>query len=522
MSAAVHQHTVDDGHVSAEKILRRSLIAPVYEVARKTPLQQACLLSERFGCQVYLKREDLQPVYSFKCRGAHASIRANESQARHSGVITASAGNHAQGVALSASKLGIRATIVMPESTPEIKVDAVRRMQADVILHGEHFDAASAHALKLSEQGGQLFVHPFDDPDVIAGQGTIAIELGQQWPTVPDAIMVPVGGGGLLAGIASVIKCLYPKVRIIGVEPDDAACLTAALSCGKPVELSHVGRFADGAAVKVVGHHSFRLLSDLVDEVITVSADEICAAVRDIYEDTRSLVEPAGALAVAGIKKWLPDQTGMSNVIGINSGANVNFDRLGHFVERSVYGEQNEILLSVEIEETPGSFLRFCKLLGDCRITEFNYRFRSLQAAQVYVGIRMDACTADRGTLISQLRDHGHRVSDLTSSELARFHLRHLVGGIMPLQDQDVSRECFYRFDFPEQPQALMRFLEKLAGRWNISLFHYSNHGAVSTRVFVGFMVPDDDRLAFERFIRGTGYNWCDESNNPDILPFLK
>lgn len=510
--------------ITAADILRMSLQAPVHEVAEVTPLQRADLLSSRLQREVWLKREDLQAVHSFKLRGAHACLSALSPRHRERGVVAASAGNHAQGVALSARRLGLSATIVMPVTTPTIKVDAVRALGAEVMLEGLNYETACQRARAMADHAGRHFVHPFDDPLVIAGQATIGLELCRQWPDPPDAVYVPVGGGGLFAGIGSVLRTLYPDVRLIGVEPEDAACLRAALAHGGPVTLPEVGRFADGAAVATLGSLPYALIRDFVDEVITVNADEISAAIRDQFEDTRTLVEPAGALAVAGLKKHASEASAQSfsRVIAISSGANVDFDRLADTVERSVYGEDQEALFSVRIEEQAGSFLKFCRLLGDGQITEFNYRYSRPQHAQIFVGIRMPSAGGSRDMLIRHLEQHGYWIEDLSSNELARTHLRHLVGGIGPRLSPHRGVERFFSFEFPKQPGALLDFLTQLAGRWSISLFHYASRGAVHGRVLVAFIVPCQDSAEFERFIQSTGYRCTDEARNRIISQFLQ
>jgi threonine dehydratase len=490
------------------------LAVSVYDLARETELSPAPRLSRRLGHQVLLKREDQQPTFSFKLRGAHARIKTLSDAERSRGVIAASAGNHAQGVALSARHLGIGATIVMPRTTPSIKVEAVRDLGADIRLHGDGYDAASELASELAEQTGACLIHPFDDPQVIAGQGTIGLEIIRQCRETPHAVFVPVGGGGLIAGVALAIKSLSPETRIIGVEPSDAASFKAALACGRRVTLEQVGHFADGASVACIGAHPFQLARGLVDDVITVDADEICAAMRDIFEDTRTMVEPAGALAVAGLKRHVgpPGQ----RLVAINSGANVNFDRLGHVVERAIYGQGEEALLSATIPERAGSFLRFCRDLGRVSITEFNYRYASSDQARVFVGVRLGA-PGERTEVVTRLQHRGYPVTDLTNNPLARSHIRHLVGGCLPC----IRREVLVRFEFPERPGALLDFLTALAGRWNISLFHYRNHGAAYGRVLAGLMVAESEQREFTRFLNETGYPWLDESDNPAYRQFL-
>lgn len=485
-------------------MLRRIVAAPVHQVARETPLDRATLLSEQTGRTVWLKREDLQPVFSFKLRGAYARmVRLNEKE-RARGVVAASAGNHAQGVALAASRLGVRARVVMPRTTPSIKVDAVRRLGGEVIVHGDGYDAAQSQALALCKQDGAVFIHPFDDPDVIAGQGTVATEVLRQCEQQPDAIFVPVGGGGLLAGVAAAIKALSPTTRVIGVEPDGAASFAAALKAGAPVDIGPVNLFADGVAVRKVGEWPFRIAAALVDEIITVSIDEICAAVHDVFLDTRTVSEPAGALAVAGLKRYVAEGGIGDRLVAINSGANISFERMAHVVERSEIGAGREILFAATIPEHPGSFLEFCRALGQPEVSEFNYRYSSHDDAHVFVGLRMSGGRDRREALLNNLRRVGFEVQDLTDNEVARDHLRHMVGG----RCASPEREVLYRFRFPERPGALEQFLTGLAGRWSISLFHYRNHGAAYGRVLAGFLVPAADQPQFEDFLETTGYPW--------------
>ncbi|MDT8408981.1 MAG: threonine ammonia-lyase, biosynthetic [Wenzhouxiangellaceae bacterium] len=485
-------------------MLRRIVAAPVHEVARETPLDRAHLLSEQLGRTVWLKREDLQPVFSFKLRGAYARMVRLDAGERKRGVVAASAGNHAQGVALAASRLGIRARVVMPLTTPAIKVDAVRRLGGEVILHGDSFDAAQARAVALCDENDAVFIHPFDDPDVISGQGTVATELLRQCEQSPDAVFVPVGGGGLLAGVAAAVKALSPATRVIGVEPEGAASFAAALKAGKPVDIGPVNLFADGVAVRKVGEWPFRIARDLVDEIITVSIDEICAAVHDVFLDTRTVSEPAGALAVAGLKRYVASGQPGQCLVAINSGANISFERMAHVVERAEIGAGREILFAATIPERPGAFLEFCRALGRPEVSEFNYRFGSVEQAHVFVGLRMSGGRAAREALYERLRQAGFEVLDLTENAVARDHLRHMVGG----RCASPERELLYRFQFPERPGALEQFLTGLAGRWSISLFHYRNHGAAYGRVMAGFLVPQADQLRFEGFLQRTGYPW--------------
>ncbi len=498
--------------------IKRILAARVYDVAIETPLHLAPLLSRRLGNQIYLKREDLQPVFSFKIRGAYNKIVQLTPEARAKGVICASAGNHAQGVALAANHLGIRASIVMPRTTPDIKVRAVRERGGKVILHGDSFDEALSHARELEKQEGLSFVHPYDDPDVIAGQGTIGMEILRQHSGPLDAVFIPVGGGGLAAGVAAYIKYLRPEVRIIAVEPADAACLKAAMEKKRRVVLREVGLFADGAAVKQIGREPFRILKTCVDEVITANTDEICAAIKDIFEDTRAICEPAGALALAGLKKWVvANEANERHLLAIHSGANVNFDRLRHISERAELGEQREALIGVTIPEQPGSFRRFCQALGRRGITEFNYRYSDEHEANIFVGVQTRP-GEDLQPLLSHLNAKGYRVVDMTGDEMAKLHIRHMVGGHAPRTD---TGELLFRVEFPERPGALLKFLLTLGGRWNISLFHYRNHGAAYGRVLVGFQVPDGKADALRKDLKQIPYPMVEETGNPAYRLFL-
>ncbi len=503
-----------------EHLLRRVLSAPVYDVAEQTPFERASLLSRRLQQEVWLKREDLQPVFSFKLRGAYNKLMHLSEIQRAAGVIAASAGNHAQGVALSASRMGIPATIVMPRTTPPIKVNAVRRLGGNVVLSGDTYDEAAAYARQMAEDNGYTFIHPYDDVDVIAGQGTIALELLRQKGDGLDAIFIPVGGGGLIAGVAAVLKQVWPETRIIGVEPEDAACLTEALKAGERVQLDQVGLFADGVAVAQVGEIPFRIARQCVDEMVTVNTDEICAAIKDVFEDTRAIAEPAGALAVAGLKKWVQHQaeTGLS-LAAIVSGANMNFDRLRHISERTEIGERKEAIFAVTIDERPGSFKRFCELLGARRmITEFNYRFADPEQAVVFVGVRTEQGEAEKQDILKALAQHDYPVVDMSENELAKLHLRHMVGG----HAQGIENEVVYRFEFPERPGALLQFLSHMSEEWNISLFHYRNHGAAYGRVLVGVQVPPSQRQDFEMYLESLGYPFVNEQNNPGYQLFLQ
>ena len=498
--------------------LERILRARVYDVAVETPLDFAPRLSGRLGQRVWLKREDLQPVFTFKIRGAYNKLLQLTEAERARGVLAASAGNHAQGVALAAQRLGVRACIVMPTTTPQIKVDAVRSFGAEAVLFGDSFDEAYAHAQQLMAAHGYTFVHPYDDPDVIAGQGTVAMEILRQHRGPIDALFVPVGGGGLLAGIVSYIKHLQPEIKVFGVEPDDAACLRAALDAGQRVQLPQVGIFTDGVAVKQIGEEPYRLLKDRVDDVIVVDTDSICAAFKDIFEDTRSVAEPAGALAVAGLKRYV-EQTGARDqtLIAIDSGANINFDRLRHVAERADLGEQREALFAVTIPERPGAFRDFCQLLGRLSVTEFNYRYGDEDQAHIFVGVGLSRGAAERNELLTRLHAAGLQALDMTHNEMAKLHVRHMVGGRALPQG-----ERLFRFEFPERPGALMRFLTTMGGRWNISLFHYRNHGAAFGRVLAGIQVGDDQASELARFLRELEYVCVEETDNPAYRLFLR
>ena len=501
-----------------EDYVKKTLTSRVYDVAVETPLQPALRLSERLGNQVLLKREDLQPVFSFKIRGAYNKLAQLSAEELARGVVTASAGNHAQGLALAARELGIKATIVMPRTTPELKVQGVRARGGKVVLHGDAFPEALAYSLKLVDEKGFVYIHPYDDPHVIAGQGTVAMEILRQHPGRLDAIFVPVGGGGLIAGIAAYVKYLRPEVKVIGVEPDDSNCLQAAMAAGERVVLGQVGLFADGVAVAQIGQHTFDICREHVDEVITVSTDEICAAIKDIYDDTRSITEPAGALAVAGIKKYV-EREGSSGqtLVAIDSGANINFDRLRHVAERAELGEKREAIIAVTIPERPGSFKAFCEAIGKRQITEFKYRYNTDAEAHIFVGVQTHPENDPRDALVSGLQAQGFPVLDLTDNELAKLHIRHMVGG----HAARVEDESVFRFEFPERPGALFNFLNKLGGRWNITLFHYRNHGAADGRVVAGLQVPADERHLIPAALEEIGYPYWDESDNPAYRLFL-
>lgn len=504
--------------MASQGYLERILRARVYDVATETPLERASRLSARLENHVLIKREDLQSVFSFKLRGAYNRISLLTDEEKKRGVIAASAGNHAQGVALSAQRLGIYACIVMPTTTPAIKVEAVRSYGAQAILFGDSYDDAYAHAKKLEASEGLTFVHPYDDPDVIAGQGTIAMEILRQHRGPIDAIFVPVGGGGLIAGIAAYVKHLLPSIKVIGVEPDDAACLKAALDAGERVRLSHVGIFADGVAVRQIGEETFRIARELVDEVITVDTDAICAAIKDIFDDTRSIAEPAGALAVAGLKAYVArTQVTGQTLIAIDSGANMNFDRLRHVAERAELGEQREALFAVTIPERAGSFKEFCQTLGKLPVTEFNYRYGRDDEAHIFVGVGLSQGAKQRDEILKRLEAAKLAVTDMTQNEMAKLHVRFMVGGRAP-----ADQERIVRFEFPERPGALMQFLTSMGGRWNISLFHYRNHGAAFGRVLAGMQVPDRDTAEFQRFLDDLGYPYIEETHNPAYHLFLR
>jgi threonine dehydratase len=528
-----------------DALLRHILTSRVYDVARETPLDRAPRLSTRLGVAVHFKREDLQPVFSFKLRGAYNRIAQLDEPSRARGIITASAGNHAQGVAFSAQRLGLRAVIVMPQTTPAIKVDAVRSMGAEVVLHGDNYSDAQTHCDELVARTGLTFIHPFDDELVIAGQGTIGDEIVRHRQGNLHAVFVPVGGGGLIAGIGGYIKAVMPDVRIIGVEPADADAMYQSLAAGRRVTLDHVGIFADGVAVRAVGERTFAIAREVVDEVIRVSNDEICAAIKDIFDDTRSVMEPAGALAVAGLKRYVERETAQASasssasalssasapasargaasgalhnrdLVAVLSGANMNFDRLRFVAERAELGEAREALFAVTIPERPGAFREFCALLGRRVITEFNYRLNGRHVAHIFVGISVES-RQDAAHLVDRLRNGGHETLDLSDNEMAKLHIRHMVGG----PAADVRDERMYRFEFPERPGALMTFLDAVGGRWNISLFHYRNHGADFGRVLVGFEVPDAETAEFTAFLGTLGYPYLHEADNEAYRRFL-
>jgi len=501
-----------------QSYIKRILDARIYDVAVETPLDSARSMSTRLNNRVLLKREDLQPVFSFKIRGAYNKLRQMTDEQRAGGVIAASAGNHAQGLALSAAEMGVKATIVMPRTTPAIKVNAVKARGAKVVLHGDTYDEASAHAKKLVEEKQLTYIHPFDDPDVIAGQGTVAMEILRQHPGPIDAIFIPVGGGGLCAGMAAYIKYVRPEIKVFAVEPEDAACLKAAMDKQRRVTLPEVGIFADGVAVAQIGKETYRVIKDTIDGVITANTDEMCAAIKDIFEDTRAITEPAGALSLAGLKKYVEEnQCEGQTLIAIASGANTNFDRLRYISERTETGEQREAILAVTIPEKSGSYKTFCKDLGKRNISEFNYRFADDREARIFVGVQVLPGGDDRRALVSELKDKGYQVVDMTDNEVAKLHIRHMVGGHAP----QVTDERVYRFEFPERPGALLKFLTALAGRWNISMFHYRNHGSAFSRVFVGLQVPKAEIKAVNNCLSELGYRYWDETDNEAYQFFL-
>jgi threonine dehydratase len=511
---AVAPQATDDDAVASGDLLAQIRAARVYEVAHESALEAAPLLGARLGQRVLLKREDQQPVFSFKLRGAYNRMVQLDAAQRARGVVAASAGNHAQGVALAAAKLGIHATIVMPVTAPQLKVDAVRRFggaMVDVVLTGDSYSDAQAAAAQLQAERGAVFVHPFDDPAVIAGQGTIALEILRQHPGPLQAVFVPVGGGGLLAGVAACIKALRPGVKVIGVQAADSDAMARSLEAGERVMLDEVGLFADGTAVKQVGALTFELCRQHVDAMLRVDTDAICAAIRDIYQDTRSVPEPSGALALAGLKQYVAAHgAGDGALVAIVSGANMNFDRLRFVAERAEVGEQREAVFAVTIPEERGSFRRFCAALGRHAITEFNYRIGDARAAHLFVGVRI-ASRDEREALVQAFRAEGFDVLDLTDDELAKLHLRHMIGGRSPL----ARDELLYRFEFPERPGALTHFLGQLHPDWNISLFHYRNHGADHGRILVGIQVPPHERALFQPFLESLGYPHVDESRHP-------
>ncbi len=502
-----------------DNYIKKILDARVYDVAIESPLTHAASLSKRLGNQVFLKREDLQPVFSFKLRGAYNRVRQLSDKEKAKGVVAASAGNHAQGLALAALKLGVKATIVMPKTTPEIKVNSVREKGAKVVLLGDTFDEASEYAQRLVKEKGMIYIPPYDDEGVIAGQGTVALELLMQHTSPAHAVFVPVGGGGLIAGMAAYIKYVRPEIKVIGVEPEDAACLKAALKHNRRVILDEVGIFADGVAVRQIGKIPFEIAKECVDEVVTVSTDEICAAVKDIFDDTRAIAEPAGAIGVAGLKKYAQERGIQGeNLLTVISGANVNFDRLRYISERTEIGEKREVVLAVTLPEKPGSYKKFIQALDKRNITEFNYRFAHGYDAQVFVGVQISTGGNEREHVVSELRNQGYPVEDMTDNEVAKLHIRHMVGG----RSEGVGNEKVYRFEFPERPGALMKFLNSLGTKWNISMFHYRNHGAAYSRVLMGVQLENADQPKFESMLNKVGFRYWEETQNKAYQMFLR
>ena len=508
----------------AQEYLRRILKARVYDVARETPLETAEHLSVKLGNKILLKREDLQPVFSFKLRGAYNRMVHLSAEEKSRGVITASAGNHAQGVALAASRLKCRAVICMPITAPSVKVEAVRSLggsYVEIVQEGRSFSEAAACAARLQRERNLVFIHPFNDPEVIAGQGTIAMEILRQYQPSDgdqiDAIFVAIGGGGLISGIAAYVKALYPQIQVIGVQTRDSCAMRQSLQAGSPVELSQVGLFSDGTAVKLVGDETFKLCQSYVDDIVLVDSDEVCAAIKDIFEDTRSIVEPAGALAVAGAKSWVRrNKVRGKTLVAVNCGANMNFERLRFVTERAAMGEEKEAMYAVTIPEERGAYREFCKLIGSRNVTEFNYRISSEKTAHIFVGIQTTS-PGDADNLVSLFSQAGLPCLNLTHDELAKLHLRHMVGGKSPL----AVNERLYRFEFPEYPGALMRFLTSMKPDWNISLFHYRNNGSDYGRVLAGIQVPPSDEERFQEFLETLGYPYTDESENPAYKLFL-
>ena len=505
------------GGVKHDNYLERILKARVYDVASETPLELAPGLSRRLRNRLLIKREDLQPVFSFKLRGAYNKMAGLPRARLARGVIAASAGNHAQGVALAAQRLGCRAVIVMPVTTPRIKVDAVLARGAQVVLHGDSYAEAFAQAMRLKRRRGLAFVHPYDDPEVIAGQGTIGMEILRQHAGPLEAIFVPVGGGGLISGIAAYVKRVRPSIKVVGVEPVDAAAMTQSLKKGRRVKLEHVGLFADGVAVKQVGRETFRLCRELVDEMVLADTDAMCAAIKDVFEDTRVVLEPAGALAIAGAKAWVERHGARGKaLVAVASGANTNFDRLRFIAEEAELGEHREAILAVTIPERPGSFKKFCAQIGARSVTEFNYRIADSSEAHIFVGVEVHG-SEETARIVRNLRRHGLTTLDLSGNELAKWHVRHMVGGRAPF----AREELLYRFEFPERPGALMQFLQSMRSDWNISLFHYRNHGADYGRVLVGMQVPSREMKQFRRFLENLGYPYAEETRNPAYRLFL-
>jgi threonine dehydratase len=504
--------------VTIDEVLRLILTSRVYDVAKETPLDHARRLSDRTGHRVLLKREDLQPIFTYKLRGAYNRMAHLSEEERRRGVITASAGNHAQGVAYASRHLGVSALIVMPQTTPPIKIDAVRALDAEVLLAGDTYADAAARCETLARETGRVFIAAFDDPLVIAGQGTVGQEVLRHLPDAPTTIFVPVGGGGLIAGIGSYVKTVRPDIRVVGVEPYEADAMHRSLAAGHRVRLDEVGIFADGVAVREVGELAFALAQRTVDDTIRVSNDEICAAIKDIFDDTRAVMEPAGALAVAGLRAWAArSESRGATLVAILSGANVNFDRLRFIAERAEIGEAREALFAVTIPERPGAFRAFCAAIGRRVVTEFNYRLSGRDEAHIFVGVAIES-RDDASRLLAGLLNTGYRAVDLTDDEVAKLHVRYMVGG----RAAGVSDERLYRFEFPERPGALMDFLDRLGGRWNISLFHYRNHGADFGRVLAGFEVPSQTAADFDPFLESLGYRYQRQHDNPAYEMFLR
>ena len=493
-----------------DEYLPRIMQCRLDDLVLQTPVQELPALAERLGVRILVKREDLQPVFSFKLRGAYAKLLTLTAEERSRGIICASAGNHAQGVAMAAGHLGIDTLVVMPAITPDIKVDAVRKLGASVVIHGDDFDTACERALEMAAESGRLFIHPYDDPDVITGQATIALELFRQNRVPLDYLFICVGGGGLAAGMALVSKYLHPDIKVIGVEAEESASMKAAFEAGGPVTLEEIGHFAEGVAVRRTGDLTFSICSQLLDDIITVDNDEICAAVQDVYEDTRAIAEPAGVLGIAGIKKYFMDRSeSRGNAAAVISGANVNFARLRHIAQRAAVGEEREALLGVTIPEQAGSFLEFCETVGMRGITEFNYRIADAREAHIFVGVALKKGLAEKTEILSELNGHGYSVTDLSNNNMARLHIRHMVGG-----RADVANERILRFEFPERPGALLQFLKGMKSDWNISLFHYRNYGSEYGRVLMGIQVPDADAGRFQQFLDETGYAYQSEQGN--------
>ena len=508
--------------IKSKPYLKEIENSAVYDVAQVTPLSKAETLSKRLKNIVLLKREDLQPIFSFKLRGAYNKLSKLKARGELGPVIAASAGNHAQGVAYSSNKMKIAATIVMPVTTPSIKVDSVKKYGAEVILKGDNFDECFEFAKKFGNKNNMLFIHPYDDQEVIAGQGTIGKEILDDFEDEIEAIFVPVGGGGLLAGIGSYVKCTRPEIKVIGVEPDDAACLKAAITAKKRISLAEVGLFVDGVAVKKIGKVTFPIIREWLDSIITVSIDEICAAVQDTYQETRTIAEPAGALALAGLKKYCKEKKiEGKTLIAINSGSNINFDRLSHIVERVQIGEKKEILLSVVIPEKKGSFRKFCKDIGKKMITEFNYRANDSEEANIFVACRFNNGQDERDIFIERLKAKGYSTIDLSDNELAKLHIKHMVGGRGP-KNIISHGEIIFRVEFPERPGALMDFLTSLGDKWNITLFHYRNQGAAFGRVLVGFQAKPSENNLLKEHLESTGFRFGEETDNLAYSSFLE